>query len=324
MASPSPAAPAATTPTPLPDISLPSRAEIDAVISPYVIRRMPADAAEWRRITGKLARKEHRRYLGRRLKQLLPSTGHARPQSLVGHHYETHWAKLPWPQPGAAPSNKNGIPCRWGDEGLLMQNYGRKRAHHLLFARVLEALRPETALEVGAGNGINLLVMSALFPQIAWTGIELTQAGVDVSNSVKAETELPTVLRDFAPLPVVDPTAHRRIDFRQGNATALSFPDKSFDLVFSFQALEQMQAVRDAAVAEMARVARRWVVLTEPLADFNQSPPQRHYMRARGYLDLATAELPRFGLRPLLTFGDLPQKVTLGVGLAVCAVENRT
>lgn len=200
---------------------------------------------------------------------------------------------------------------------MLFRRYGRKRAHHLVFASLLPGLEVKTALEVGAGNGLNLLVMSTLFPEIEWSGVELTKAGVDVARSVQGEPELPQVLRDFAIKPLADPAGHRRVKFEQGDAAKLPFPDKSFDLVFSFQAFEQMQAIRDQAMKELNRVARRWVIMTEPFTTFNKEPVQRSYRARLDYLDLAVEDLPRFGLTPEFQFADYPHKVTTASGVVL-------
>lgn len=299
----------------LPGFSLPGRAEIEAALAPYIAKRMPENDPEWLRIYEREARKERKILRRQRLRRLLPWARQARPQQLVSHHYERHWSDVPWPRTSNPDPDEKLVVSIWGREGMLLRRYARKRAHHLLFARLVRELKPRTALEVGCGNGLNLLIMAAVFPEVQWAGVELTEAGVQVGQSVQKEPELPTVLREFSVEPIADASAHSRINFRQGDAGALPFKDKQFELVFSFQALEQMQAIRDKAVSEIARVAAKWVICIEPFAEFNQSTIQKHYMSARGYLALSAAELPAFGLHPFLVFGDWPHKLSSGAGL---------
>jgi SAM-dependent methyltransferase len=299
-------------------LPMPDRAEIDRAVAPYVQARMPVRSPEWRKIAETAEAKEQKIFTRKKWRSLLPWRRNRRPQTLVSSQYENHWAKVAWPRTNNPEPNEKPVICTWDDEGMLIRRYGRKRIHHLCFARLIRELKPQTALEVGCGNGVNLLIMSALFPEIQWHGVELTEAGVAVAQSVQKETELPAVLREFAVDPLVDAAAHTRVNFRQGTAASLPFENKTFDLVFSFQALEQMQSIRDQAVSEMARVTRRFVVCTEPFREFNQAPIQKHYMGARGYLDLGLNELPDFGLKPFLVFSDWPQKMNSGLGLAAC------
>jgi ubiquinone/menaquinone biosynthesis C-methylase UbiE len=294
---------------------LPTREEIDAVVRPYITKRVPVDSADWKDIYSREADRERKIYRKQKLRSILPWRKEARPQTLVSDHYETHWTEIPWPKTNNPSPDERGIVSIWDNEGMLIRRYGRKRVHHQLFTRVVRELKPKTALEVGFGNGINLLIMSTLFPEVQWTGVELTEAGVQTAKSIQKEKELPAVLREFATEPVLDPTAHQRVTLQQGDASKLPFKDGQFDLVFSFQALEQMQAIRDAAVSEMSRVAKRWVVCTEPFSEWNKSEIQEHYKQARGYLDLSIDELPKFGLKPILVFGDWPHKLQTGAGL---------
>ena len=108
--------------------------------------------------------------------------------------------------------------------------------------------------------------------------------------------QAPEWLERYCPAPVADAGAYRRIRFEQGDACRLAFPDDSFDVVITRQALEQMNKIRDEALSEIARVARHHVVLGEPFADFNREGLRLDYVKAKEYLDLPVAELARFGL----------------------------
>jgi ubiquinone/menaquinone biosynthesis C-methylase UbiE len=123
-------------------------------------------------------------------------------------------------------------------------------------------------------------------------------------------------MQDYAPLRLVDPTAFRRIRFLQGNAICLPFGDRSIDLVFTVLAVEQMERVRHRALQEIARVARRHVLMIEPFRDVNDSGwPRRNVIR-RNYFRGRIANLSGYGFQPLLAIRDFPQEVFL----KVCAV----
>ncbi|MBM3585698.1 MAG: class I SAM-dependent methyltransferase, partial [Alphaproteobacteria bacterium] len=82
--------------------------------------------------------------------------------------------------------------------------------------------------------------------EVSFAGIELTATGVAQAHAVVGAATLPARLADYCPAPVADPTAHRRIDIRRGNALDLPFEAGAFDLVFTRQALEQMDMIRRA------------------------------------------------------------------------------
>ena len=117
-----------------------------------------------------------------------------------------------------------------------------KRVHLLLLMRTIEKLAPRAVLEVGSGTGLNLLLLSARFPAARFFGVEITSAGV-LATRCGAASALPPEVVAFSPEPVADVAAVRRIVVVEGSAAALPFSDASFDLVFTVQALEQMEEI---------------------------------------------------------------------------------
>ena len=71
----------------------------------------------------------------------------------------------------------------------------------------------------------------------------------------------------MSPEPLLSRTAHQKITFMQGNAAELPFPDRSFDLVYTVHALEQMDEIAPKALSEIARVAKKRVIFIEPFRD---------------------------------------------------------
>jgi ubiquinone/menaquinone biosynthesis C-methylase UbiE len=171
-------------------------------------------------------------------------------------------------------------------------------------------------LEVGCGNGINLILLAGRFPEIRFAGVELTEAGHRAARALQEQGELPAGMADYAPLPLADPTAFRTIDFRQGNATRLPFEDGAFDLVITVLALEQMERVREQALGEIARVAGRHSLMIEPFRDVNQAFWPRLNVLRRDYFRGEIEDLARYGLEPVLALGDFPQEAFL----KTCAV----
>lgn len=110
-----------------------------------------------------------------------------------------------------------------------------------LMDRILEGNRFEKILEVGCGPGIQTM-------RLARHGREVV--ALDIAR------ELMGVARERC-------RSHPNVRFVQEDARALSFPDKTFDLVFSFgDVLSHIVEGYEEAVAEMSRVARSGAVVT--------------------------------------------------------------
>jgi len=115
-------------------------------------------------------------------------------------------------------------------------------------------VRPESVLEIGPGPGV-FKQMAKLF------GIQIETLDID-----------PELKPDHI-----------------GSATALPFPDKSYDVVCSFQVLEHLPYdVAIQAFKQMARVCRRHVVISLP--DAKPIWPYKFYIPKLGEINF---QLPR-------------------------------
>lgn len=288
--------------------------EIAASLAPFMVREMGRDDREWRVLECRLRVAWFVRWLGRRAASL---SGASWSQSRVAAHYGRLWAAGPT---GSGRAARPATPCLWGTRAVLADARGLKRVQLLYLMRLVDTLAPACVLEVGFGNGQQLLPLAARFPHIRFAGVELTTAGVAAARAACAEPEIARALRDYAPEPLVDLGAPRRLAVIQGDASALPFADASFDLVYTVQALEQMEPVREAVLAEIARVARAHVAMIEPFREWNASGLRRNLIRAKGYFSGRIADLPRYGLEPVLATDALPSKLRMAVGLVVAEV----
>jgi hypothetical protein len=107
-----------------------------------------------------------------------------------------------------------------------------------LLRRTLRALDFETALDVGSADGFFVDMLRDLGARAV---------GVDL-----AEPAVARVVSVFHAPGVV------------GDGTHLPFRDDAFDLVLTTETLEHVMAA-EAFVAELRRVARRWIVVTVPV-----------------------------------------------------------
>ena len=232
------------------------------------------------------------------------------------NEYSDAWRAIDYGIYGLGAPQRSYTPWEWQGRRMFASDVGATRFRQLFLIRFIERLGPRRVLEVGCGNGINLILLAGRFPEIAFTGVELTEAGHCAARELQKQRELPPALRGYAPLPLADTTAFRRIQFLQGNATSLPFEDGTFDLVITVLALEQMERVRAQALREIARVAARHTLMIEPFQDINAALWPRLNVLRRDYFRGRIADLGRCDLEPVLAFDDYPQEVFL----KTCAV----
>jgi len=292
--------------------------EIKNIIAPFIHEAMPVESEVWKALEKGVSSDQVRRLLRRKL---LGSWIHGfrRTQKGIKESYSRQWQN----QYFEDQLNTDGplVPLRWCDTGYKARAIAAKRVYLAYIARVIRQFMPGKVIEVGAGNGLNLLLLAAHFPAIDFTGAELTEGGVKVSREAQSADVLSAALQDFSPFDVLDASAHKRIKFDLGNATCLGYEDNAFDLCFTALALEQMEEVRRPAIEEIARITGNIVVMVEPFRDWNNEGAYRNYIRANDYFQGAIADLDEHGLEVLFASADMPHKLTLWPGIVVARVK---
>lgn len=258
--------------------------------------------AEARRRKSKLLKN----WLRRRL------TGDERSQQVILDEYEKSWSGTEYDRYSLDRFPKDDfIPWLWRDRRFFASDVGGTRFRQLMLIRAIELIRPRTVLEIGCGNGINLILLACRFPDIAFTGLELTEAGHRAARSLQERhATLPDFLQAFAPEPLPDLEGFRRIRFERGSAAELPFADGGFDFVQTVLALEQMEQIRERALAEMARVTAGHSFNIEPFFDVNTGW-SRLYVERRNYFKGSIDGLRAFALEPLWGASDFPQELFL-------------
>lgn len=302
-------------PTPLQSTGLGiSQDEITSLFAPFVERTLGANDPAWRKEIGArrlgILRKLFKQFVLRR------SGGRRRDKETVLREYSQAWRPSGYDDYRLGGALARVSPWEYLGQNMFASDVGGTRVRQMLLIRMIEKTKPRSVMEVGCGNGINLLLLAGRFPDIAFTGCELTQEGHQSALMFQEQDTLPEAMQQFAPLPIEDPTAFKRIRFIQGDAANLPFEENAFDLVYTVLALEQMERIRRQALGEIARVAHRHTLMIEPFQDVNKAGWSRAYVIRRDYFRGRIEDLDEYGLHPMIATDDFPQEVFL----KVCAV----
>lgn len=293
-----------------------SAREVAHAFEPFATaRRVGPSDPQWRELVAKTERGAARK-LARQ--QAAPTQ---RKTTAVQSIYDHKWATTEL-EARLSPHGQLK-PMLWRGRRILARGIAPKRVHLLLLSRAISRLRPATVLEVGFGTGTNLFALGARFPDVHFSGVELTRAGVDFAKSLQRERSVPEPIARFFPEPLRDRTAHVRVELQQGTAVSLPFGSNSFDLVYTVLALEQMEDIRELALRELARVASGHVAMVEPFRDWNEEGIRRDKALARNYFSARVGELPSLGLEPLVAFSDFPHKINERPGFVLARANGK-
>lgn len=297
------------------------REEFDDLVTFYREREYAPGDAQWEALVDGYRRKildayeEERRSSATPLRRVL---GWIKGKRDVKKTWQQQWQ--PNPRLNAeyfAPAGSAG-PFEWGTRCLSLRNAANVISRTLLLANTIAYYRPRSVFEVGFGDGLNLLLLASMFPNVEFGGVELTRSGMETAKRFRENAALPDYIVDVFRHRKLDRIAFRRVDFQQGSAKQLSRYRNSADMVITCVALEQMEAFRNRAIRQTAGVARKWVAFVEPFRDFNATGMRRLYIQTYNYFAATIDDLYRFSLQPVFVSDDVPQKLNLHAGLVVC------
>lgn len=117
----------------------------------------------------------------------------------------------------------------------------------------------ESVLELGGGNGMNLLLLAVLNPQIKiLRNVDLTQSGIQMAEQLVAYPPVKEIaqITGLPPDTVIQRLKGRDFAFLRGDMRNLPFGAQTFDCVFSRLAIEQMPRHYPQIFNEAYRVAK--------------------------------------------------------------------
>jgi len=240
-----------------------------------------------------------------------------RDEEFVEGIYEQVWEEADFSS--FQPSSSNTCYGNWNGELLEIVKQGTKRAHLYVMSEIFSSLEPKHVLDVGCGRGISLAFFCRRFPNTTFSGLELTTNGI--KRAKKIIENPPKELIDFYPFPVSSEQNYSSLPaLRQASARALPFEDSSFDLVYTVQALEQMNRIRLDVFKEIYRVTSDYACFIEPFKDYNKGSLALNLIE-RDYFRGTIKELNDHGLKVEMIYDDLPTKNKMKI---VCVLARKT
>jgi ubiquinone/menaquinone biosynthesis C-methylase UbiE len=249
--------------------------------------------------------------------------GHARSQEQIIAEYGKQWRKKGFERYRPQNLAGQGAPWIWKSFRFLLSNEGGAALRLIFLEHAIAKAKPKSVLEVGCGNGLNLHLLAARFPEVEFTGLEATAEGCAAGQHLAKAGHLPEDLCEFAPFEIKDRKAVSRVRIINGSAASLPFPERNFDLVMTSLALEQMEEIRSKALSEVVRVASNDVAMLEPFADVNRGFLQRQYVRTYDYFQGAIQDLENYGLEVSSVMSDMPHKAWLNTAMVMARRKAR-
>lgn len=200
------------------------------------------------------------------------------------------------------------VPINWNSKNYVVDGLGFSNLQTLRIIKLIEKINPSSVLDVGCGNGERLLQLSCIYPKIKFYGLELAKKGFEAAKNIQKLEKISQVLIDSSPKPLIDLSAHKKIEFINASAKKIPYEDNSFDLVYTSLALEQMELFRKKALQEIHRVTREYSSLYEAFKDYNLSIFKKAYIYSEGYFKGSVKDLNSLGYEIIEVVEKIPQK----------------
>lgn len=253
------------------------------------------------------------------VKQLKTGT-RSRIGQMVGKFYEEAYSNQTFP--GYAIGTRY-VTYLLGDKVVKLTGMGNYRAKSRVIERVFDIVRPHSVCEAGCGRMKNLAYFATKFPDVRFSGFDISHNAINSSRSIQQLDTLDLRLPERSePLSSEEMERVRRIKLFQADAANLdAVPDKTFDVTYTISALEQMHSILPDVLRELRRITRRYVVFCEPFRDVNGTL-EKVYLWSDNYFRADVAFVERHGFRCINLLDCLPKKPTFKDAVLIAEVVD--
>jgi len=201
--------------------------------------------------------------------------------------------------------------------------------HRKFFMRYLSdaisSAQPERLLELGSGNGFNVLILAVLNPEIkTLKGVELTENGVMAARKFLKDPPIEELIyvTGKSKETILDRLKDRDIEFVQGNMLELPWEDNHFDFVFSCWVFEQIPREYLRAFSEAYRVVDGYAMFFEVFKEAQSNIFQKLHLKNVDYFRSSYKEVEKVGFR-VLKFEPMPlTKIKFVSGALLCSSKK--
>lgn len=238
-----------------------------------------------------------------------------RSQSFTKERYNRIWNKTDL-YDYYNPKFKNNLSIHsFKKKYFLSSNSLTTRVQQYLMIDKINEFKPLKVLEVGCGQGFQLLLLSRLFPKISFIGIDQSEVGINFANSFKNELldEILTKPLDYK----FNDVKEDNLEYSIQDAKKIKIESNSVDLVFTNLALEQMDNIKFEVISEIKRVSKKYIILIEPFKDLNDKGIKYLHHSAKRYFNLRYNELADNNFKIVEYQNSFPNLISLGYGMLV-------
>ena len=190
------------------------------------------------------------------------------------------------------------------------------KIQQMLIINQIEKLRPDSVLEIGCGPGITLKLLSDIFLEINFFGIDQSIEGIKYANDQK-KNPLNPIFKEKLNFQFNNTINNPKLKFENQDAKSLKFTDKSFDLVFSNLALEQMDNIKYDVLSEIKRVAKKYIIMIEPFKDLNKTGLRYLHHTSKQYFSLNHTDIKDDNFEIIEFHDQMPALLSLNYGMLI-------